>query len=90
MKIAVIGEFEPERLSHKATNAALHHAADGLSIDLSADWLMTPSLETGIHIEKLEKYHGILCAPGGPYKSMSGALKAIRFARERARPFFGT
>ena len=88
IKIAVIGDFEPERLTHKATNAALRHAADELSILLSTDWIATPSLETGT--AKLENYHGILCAPGGPYASMSGALEAIRFARERGWPFIGT
>lgn len=88
MKIAVIGDFDAERLTHKATNAALRHAADELSVAISIDWLATPSMETGA--SKLEKYHGILCAPGGPYESMAGALEAIRFARERRRPFIGT
>ena len=88
MKIAIIGDFEPERLTHKATNAALRHAADKLSTALSTDWLSTPSLESGT--AQLENYHGIMCAPGGPYESMSGALEAIRFARERGWPFFGT
>ena len=88
VKIAVIGNWEPERLTHIATNTALRHAADELSIPLITDWLTTTSLESGT--AKLEKYHGILCAPGGPYESMSGALEAIRFARERGWPFIGT
>lgn len=90
MKIAVIGDFEPERQSHEATNQALRHAAGALSIELTVDWLPTQSLETEIDTAKFEKYHGIFCAPGGPYKSMIGALEAIRFARERGWPFLGT
>jgi len=90
IKIAVIGDFESERPSHKATNAALDHAADSLSITLTADWLSTPSLETEIEAKNLKYYHGIFCAPGGPYKSMTGALEAIRFARERGWPLIGT
>ena len=90
IKIAVIGDFESERPSHKATNAALRHAADTLLISLTTDWLPTPSLETEIESTKLKKYHGIFCSPGGPYKSMTGTLKAIRFARESGWPFIGT
>ena len=88
IKIAVIGDYKPERLTHRATNASLRHASDEFSIVLNTDWLTTPSLETGT--ARLEKYHGILCASGGPYESMSGALEAIRFARERWWPFIGT
>jgi len=90
LKIAVIGDFESERPSHKATNAAINHAADSLSIALTADWLSTPSLKTEIETKNLKDYHGIFCAPGGPYKSMTGALEAIRFARENGCPFIGT
>lgn len=90
IKIAIIGDFEPERQSHRATNEALGHAAEALAIELTTDWLPTPSLEAEIDTAKLEKYHGIFCAPGGPYKSMTGALEAIRFARERGWPFIGT
>jgi len=90
INIAVIGDFNPERLSHKATDEALRHAADALSITLTTDWLPTSLMENEIDTAKLEKYHGIFCAPGGPYKSMSGALDAIRFARERGWPFIGT
>ena len=90
MKIAVIGDFEPERSSHKATDEALLHATDSMSFALTTEWFPTPSLETEIDTAKLEKYHGIFCAPGGPYKSMAGALEAIRFARERGLPFIRT
>src|SRR5205809_607084 len=39
---------------------------------------------------KLELFHGIWCVPGSPYRSMDGALRANRFARENGRPFLGT
>jgi CTP synthase (UTP-ammonia lyase) len=89
-KIAIIGDFEPDRPSHKATNEALSHAADALSVVVSTDWLPTQVLETEAGRVKLKEYHAIFCAPGGPYRSMTGALEAIRFARERGWPFIGT
>ncbi|HVY71326.1 MAG TPA: CTP synthase, partial [Verrucomicrobiae bacterium] len=39
--------------------------------------------------EQLTGYHGILCACGSPYQSMTGALAAIRYARENDRVFMG-
>ena len=35
-------------------------------------------------------YAGLLIAPGSPYRSMGGALKAIRVAREQGVPLLGT
>jgi CTP synthase (UTP-ammonia lyase) len=89
-RIAVIGDFDAERPSHRATDGALHHGADTLGLSFSADWIPTQTLETDAGRIWLEEYHGIFCAPGGPYRSMVGALEAIRFARERYWPFLGT
>lgn len=90
MNVAVIGDFDSARLTHKATNTALHHSAEALSMDCSIEWLRTSSLGTEVDITALQKYHGIFCAPGGSYDNMAGALEAIRFAREYGRPFIGT
>jgi len=89
-KVAIIGDFKPDRLSHKATNEALRHAADSLSIMVSVDWLQTQTLSTEADRAKLKEYHGVFCAPGGPYRNMTGALESIRFAREQGWPFIGT
>ena len=89
-RIAIIGDFEPDRLSHKATYEALLHAAGALSLLVRAEWLPTVVLETEAARTRLGEYHGIFCAPGSPYKSMIGALAAIRFSREQGWPFIGT
>jgi len=90
IRIAVVGDFETERPSHMATNEALRHGADKSRLAVNADWIPTQTLETEAGRMKLEEYHGIFCAPGGPYRSMVGALEAIQFARERCWPFLGT
>src|SRR4029079_14164917 len=38
----------------------------------------------------LARYAGLLIAPGSPYRSMAGALAAIRYAREQGVPLLGT
>lgn len=88
--IGIIGEFDPGRPSHRATDEALHHAASRLSIDLTIDWLPTPILADNAGQQTLQRFDALWCAPGGQYESISGALAAIRFARERDWPFFAT
>jgi len=88
-RIAVVGDFEPGRTSHTATNEALRHAANCSQLVVDVEWVATPTLEEEAGLAGLEGFQGIFCAPGG-YKSTVGALDAIRFARERGWPFLGT
>jgi CTP synthase (UTP-ammonia lyase) len=91
LKIGIIGDFEPRNTSHIATNAALKHAANALSLEAACSWLPTQFLEELSSIEtELKQYDGLWCAPGSPYVSMTGALKGIQYAREHDRPFVGT
>lgn len=87
-KIGIIGDFEPERPSHKSTNESLSHCAKYLDINIDVDWLPTVSLECNVE-KSIDKYNGLWCAPG-EYKSASGAIKAIQYARENDYPFIGT
>lgn len=88
IKIGIIGDYESERASHKATNEALNHSAGYLGINIDLQWLPTESLEKSAD-KNLSKFDGLWCSPG-VYKSMKGALNAIQFARENDYPFIGT
>jgi CTP synthase (UTP-ammonia lyase) len=90
LRIGIIGDFDPERLSHTATNDALTHAANVLSVTLELAWLPTQELEDDLNEMRLKSFDASWCAPGSPYNSMNGALKAIRFARQQGWPFLGT
>jgi CTP synthase (UTP-ammonia lyase) len=46
--------------------------------------------DTITRVEVVAGFDGLWCVPASPYRSMDGALTAIRFARERSRPFLGT
>jgi len=89
IKVGIIGDFNIELPSHQATTNALEHCAEYLGMTLELQWLSTESLEDDINKE-LSSYDALWCAPGSPYKSMKGALEAIRFARENDYPFIGT
>lgn len=88
--IGVIGDFDAILRHHITTNESLIHAAEALSISVETSWLPTESLADGPLDKTLEQYDALWCSPGSPYQSMEGALRGIRFARERGRPFIGT
>lgn len=87
MKVGIIGDFDG-RPSHLATQDALLHSAKRLKIELEYQWLPTEAFESGEH--GLKNFSGFWGAPGSPYKSMNGAVNAIRFAREKGYPYLGT
>mgnify|MGYP001812399407 FL=1 len=89
VEVGIIGDFVPDLPSHIATVEALKHTADSLSISLRTSWIPTPSLANSSVGNKLMSFHGLWGAPGD-YISMAGALNAIKFAREKGRPFIGT
>jgi CTP synthase (UTP-ammonia lyase) len=89
LSVGVIGDFNPTYETHNATNLCFGHSASRLNVEVSVEWIPTQLLEE--HVEdKLDRFDGLLCAPGSPYKSMKGALNGIKFARENDRPFLGT
>jgi CTP synthase (UTP-ammonia lyase) len=90
LSIGIIGDFNASNPTHAATNTALKHAAQALSVPIDIQWLSTPPYETAGYVRTLEAYDGLWGAPGSPYQSREGAINAIRFARERDRPFLGT
>lgn len=90
VKVGIIGDYDPHLPYHIATDEALAHAATALSVSLSSSWIPTRLLEKGAVGTTLKPFHALWCAPGSPYKSMQGALQAVRFAREQGWPFLGT
>ncbi len=82
-RICLIGDYDPAVVAHQAIPKALALASNGA---IQPMWLDTQSaLEANLDV-----YAGFWCVPASPYRSMDGALRAIRFAREQSRPFLGT
>lgn len=89
IKIALIGEYDSNYPPHIATEMALNHIAEYLATQLDYQWISTAVFHEDVGA-KLAEFHGIWCAPGSPYQSLDGALRAIRYARENNVPFIGT
>lgn len=82
--VGVVGDFDPRNHTHQATNTGLAHAG------IEFEWVPTDEVPPDRGDKRLARYAGIFVAPSSPYRSMEGALAAIRFARERGVPLVGT
>jgi len=89
ISVGVIGDLDPRFPPHAATNAALEHAATALGASVEVRWHATESLLDVDPGEVLVE-DALWCAPGSPYRSLDGALRGVRFARENNRPLLGT
>ncbi|MEB2516817.1 CTP synthase [Pseudomonas sp. YuFO20] len=87
IRIALIGDQDPQVTAHQAIPVALGLAAEHSGRNVQGQWLATDSLHANT---PLAGFDGFWCVPASPYRSMDGALRAIRFAREQRRPFLGT
>jgi CTP synthase (UTP-ammonia lyase) len=88
--LGIVGDYYPGMGSHLATVNAIDQALEHLSVNLDARWIPTGSLAGAEYADTLKPYTGIWLAPGSPYRSQQGAHNAIRYAREKGLPFFGT
>ena len=81
MTIAVLGAGMVGRV------IALDLAAENVAIPIQYEWIPTSEIEDE---SRISSFAGFWTVPASPYRSLEGALRAIRFARENFRPFLGT
>jgi len=90
VRIAIIGDRDPSRPNHLRTETALLHSAEALGSELDLQWFATDALLDDSALAGLGSCDGVWCTTGSPFRSLEGALRAIRCAREEGRPFLGT
>jgi CTP synthase (UTP-ammonia lyase) len=89
LRIGLIGDYDPNVRAHVLIPEALAEAGAAIGSEVQPHWLPTESIAADGEA-KLSTFDGLWCVPASPYRSMAGALGAIRFARERGVPFLGT
>lgn len=89
VRIGIIGDYDPEKISHPETTQAIQHAAHQLSVDVTVDWIASTDLADGDPTERLAGYHGLFASPGF-YHNVDGGVRGIQYARESGKPFVGT
>ncbi|BBY20305.1 hypothetical protein [Mycobacterium stomatepiae] len=90
-RIGIVGEFQPNFDPHNAIAPAVEHAQSVKASNppVAVEWIATDVAE-GMPSDELSGDTGWWIAPGSPYRSMTGALKVIRYAREHDIPLLGT
>ena len=87
LRVGLIGDVDERVPAHRAIPIALQLASDALPCTVEFDWLATDAMPDD---GALAVFDALWCVPASPYRSMPGALRAIRFAREQRVPFLGT
>ncbi|MBI1752026.1 MAG: CTP synthase [Acidobacteria bacterium] len=87
IRLALVGDHDPDVPAHRAIPLALAEASQALGVACEPAWVGTDAIRKP---EDLAGFHGLWCVPASPYRSEAGALAAIRWAREGGRPFLGT
>jgi len=87
-KIALVGDHNPEVVAHAAIPRALELACGFTGLRLDWRWIGTERIADGAAV--LDGFSGVWVVPASPYRSLGGALAAIRRAREQGLPFLGT
>lgn len=87
LRIALVGDYNPDVIAHRAIPLAIDDAAAVLGLEADYDWLATPEVTSA---DDLVGYDAIWVVPASPYRNTEGAFIAIRHARENAVPFLGT
>jgi CTP synthase (UTP-ammonia lyase) len=85
--LGLVGDFNGLVPAHEAIPVALRMAGEELEIDVTHRSIPTEGITTR---STFSEFDGLWCVPGSPYRSMEGALFAIRHARENDTPFLGT
>ncbi|MFC4119073.1 glutamine amidotransferase-related protein [Nonomuraea zeae] len=88
LNVAVVGDYDKAFAPHVATDDALRHAAEHLGVGVEIRWLATEPLEADL--SGVRAADVLWCAPGSPYRSLTGALAALRHGREQGVPTLGT
>jgi CTP synthase len=89
VNIGVVGKYTELIESYKSLDEALRHAAIANQVKLNRIYIDAEDLEKGVKLDLLEQVDGILVPGGFGSRGTEGKIKAIRFARERKKPFFG-
>ena len=87
VNIAIVGDRDDAIAAHRAIPLALANAASALDVDLVFEWLASDRIDD---VARLAGFDAFWVAPGSPYRSLDGALRAIGHARTAGRPLLGT
>ncbi len=85
--VGLVGDFDASVPAHQAIPLALARAGAAANVDVRHEWVATETITSAVAVAPFD---ALWCVPASPYRSMDGALLAIRHARETGAAFLGT
>jgi CTP synthase len=89
VEIGLVGKYVDLTESYKSLNEALIHGGIGNDCRVHLKHIDSEEIERNGPASVLEGLDGILVAPGFGSRGIEGKIEAVRYARERSKPFFG-
>ncbi len=86
--IALVGDYSPDVIAHRAIPRALELARTATGLDVAWQWISTRDLREPAR--DLTGFGAVWVAPRSPYENTPGVLDAIRWARETKTPIIGS
>ena len=77
ISIGLIGDHKAAVLAHQAIPRALDLTGEVTAVSVRHAWVPTREIR---HESRVCEFDALWCVPASPYRSMEGALRAIRFA----------
>ena len=87
--IGIVGKYVSYEDSYKSLNEALLHGGVASSVKVRLKWIEAEEMESGKLDSELSRVDGILVPGGFGVRGVAGMIEAIRYAREKRKPFFG-
>ncbi|MBC8342612.1 MAG: CTP synthase, partial [Bacteroidetes bacterium] len=89
VSIALIGKYTELPDAYKSIQESFTHASAENECKVNVDYISSEYINSNNVSEKLQKYHGILVAPGFGDRGIEGKVTSIQYVRENKIPFFG-
>jgi len=90
VRIAAVGKYISHHDAYKSINEAFTHAGAANDCRVNLEWVDSEQFENESDpAVVLAPYNGILIGPGFGSRGIEGKIKAVKFAREKKKPYFG-
>jgi len=89
VSIALVGKYVDLKESYKSLHESLVHGGIANDCKVNIEWVDAEDIEKEGPDKLLMDVHGVLVPGGFGSRGIDGKIRAVRYAREKAIPYFG-
>ncbi|MCS6860476.1 MAG: CTP synthase [Abditibacteriales bacterium] len=87
--LALVGKYMEQPDAYISVIESLKHGGIDNGVRINIEWVDAETVENGQKNAVLERADGIVVPGGFGYRGIEGKVQAIRYAREKEKPFLG-